>query len=193
MSHELMGVRHVLYDGRALEAVVGHMARTLAGLLSDCRKLAIVGVLRRGAPLADRLTEALISRHGFSLPLRFDLSVKRYADDLTLLYPETRLLEEPIHAFVDLRDHTVLLVDDVLHGGFSLLKTSQYLLGRNCERIVTACLVDRRTAVVPIRLDVAGITLQVPDRFIVECCVPPYEGEFKIGLVEKSDLAVLAA
>ncbi|PKO75133.1 MAG: phosphoribosyltransferase, partial [Betaproteobacteria bacterium HGW-Betaproteobacteria-15] len=40
------------------------MAQHAAGLLRERGPVAIVGVLRRGAPLADRLTQCMVQRHG---------------------------------------------------------------------------------------------------------------------------------
>ena len=82
------GQRTCLYDATALGAVIDRMARQAAGLLSGRDKIAVIGILRRGAPLAERLTELMVRRYGLRAPLRLDLSVKRYADDLTLLHPE---------------------------------------------------------------------------------------------------------
>lgn len=48
-------------------------------------KVAIIGILRRGAPLADRLTEALVQQFKLPVPLRLDLKIKRYADDPDLI------------------------------------------------------------------------------------------------------------
>src|SRR5574337_652917 len=96
------GTRTCLYNTAQLAAVVEEMARQAAGLLSGRSRVAVVGILRRGAPLADRLTEALISRHDCPPPLRLDLAIKRYADDLTLLHPETKFTKNVQHETLDL-------------------------------------------------------------------------------------------
>ena len=69
------------------------MAREAFILLKGSEKVVIIGILRRGAPLAERLVEILVKKYALPNPLRLDLSVKRYADDLTILYPETKLTE----------------------------------------------------------------------------------------------------
>ena len=118
------GARTVLYDTQELIAVIDEMARQANGLLHGASQVAVIGVLRRGAPLADRLTTRLMELYGLPQPLRLDLQVKRYADDLTLLHPQTQLTEQAQHAALDLRDYTVLVVDDVLYTGHSLLKVA---------------------------------------------------------------------
>lgn len=188
MAGELSGIRHVLHDAAGLDQIIHKMARQASALFVPGERLVVVGVLRRGAPLADRLTEELVKSFAFPKPLRLDLSVKRYADDLTLLYPQTRLLAEPGQAVTDLSGYSALLVDDVIYGGFSLLKTTQYLVDRGSSRVVTACLADRQVAKVPICADICGLKLQMPERFVVEVSVPPYETHFQLALVEKNHL-----
>jgi pyrimidine operon attenuation protein/uracil phosphoribosyltransferase len=57
-----------------------------------------------------------------------NLQIKRYADDLTLLYPETQLTENHKYASLDLSKTTVLVVDDVMYRGHSINKTVKHVL-----------------------------------------------------------------
>ena len=174
------GLRSCLYDQHALEAVMAAMACEIAAWARPHKRVALIGVLRRGAPLADRLTEWLVHEHGLPRPLRLDLSVKRYADDLTLLYPETRLEENAEHATLDLKDHHLMVIDDVLYQGYSVLKVLPYLASKHPAEIRVAALVDRCVARLPVHADVVGLCLQIAPSDIIECHVPPYEDEFKI-------------
>ncbi|MDP3125132.1 MAG: phosphoribosyltransferase family protein, partial [Thiobacillus sp.] len=104
------GQRTCLYSSAQLDVVVSDMARQAAGLMTGRTQVAIVGILRRGAPLADRLHASLLRDYRLADCVRLDLQIKRYADDLTLLHPETRLTENPAHATLDLAGYTVLVV-----------------------------------------------------------------------------------
>lgn len=177
------GMRTCLYDANQLEAVVGAMARQLAARVSVTDPLALVGILRRGAPLADRLAAALARSQGFPAPLRLDLSIKRYADDLTLLYPETRFDEDAAHRSLDLSQHDVVVVDDVLYTGHSLLRAVSYLAAKRPRRLLLAVLADRCVAELPVAADVVGLRLQVAPTDVIECNVPPYEPDFRIELL----------
>ena len=177
-------VRACLYDTAELNTVLDRMASQAAALLYGAHTVTVVGILRRGAPLADMLTERLVRQHHLPAPLRVDLQVKRYADDLQLLYPETQLTEQAQHQALDLSGHTVLLVDDVLYTGHSIAKVLPYLLGKKPVALRVACLADRCTARLPVHADVVGVHLAVASSDIVECHVPPYEAEFRIELVK---------
>lgn len=176
------GTRCCLYDTDTLVRIVDTMADRAAALLGRGERQAIVGVLRRGAPLADRLRDALVARHGLAAPLRLDLSVKRYADDLTLLFPEVRLDTE--RADVDLQGCRVLVVDDVLYSGHSMLRVVEHLRAQQPAQIRVAVLVDRGAAVLPVHADVVGVRLDVAPTDIIECNVPPYEPDFRIELLK---------
>lgn len=178
------GVHTPIYDTAALQRVLDAMAAQLAHRLHGAAAVTLVGVRRRGAPLAD----ALLERLGPLLPgvdiARLDLHIKRYADDLTLLHPQTQLTEAPEQASIDLGGRVVVVIDDVLYQGFSLNKALQYLLTKGGQTILTAVLVDRVCATLPIHADVAGLKLQAAPNHIVECHVPPFEASFQIVLVQ---------
>lgn len=177
------GIRFLAYAPEQMPAVIERMAAQAAPLLTGQSKVAIIGVLRRGAPLAEVLSETLVRQFGLPTPLRLDLKVKRYADDLKLLHPETQLTEALGQAELDLRDYTLLVVDDVLYTGSSLLRVIEWLNAKAPRAIHTAVLADRHVTQLPIRADVVGVHLQVAPPDVVECHVPPYEPVFQIELL----------
>jgi pyrimidine operon attenuation protein/uracil phosphoribosyltransferase len=184
MTDKPQGNRTCLYTTAQLDAIVSDMARQAAGLLTGSTKIAIVGILRRGAPLADRLHARLLKTYGLTECVRLDLQIKRYSDDLALLYPETRLTENPSHATLDLNGYTVLVVDDVMYRGHSMLRAVEYLACKQPAEIRTVVLVDRGATKLPVRSDIVGVRLDVAPPDIIECNVPPYEASFRIDLLQ---------
>jgi len=178
------GRRTCLYSSAQLDGIVADMARQAAGLLTGRSRVAIVGILRRGAPLADRLHARLQDDYGLNNCVRLDLQIKRYADDLTLLYPETRLTEDAAHAALSLEGYTVLVVDDVMYRGHSMLRAVEYLACKQPVEVRTVVLVDRGAAKLPVRTDIVGVRLDVAPTDIIECKVPPYEADFRIDLLQ---------
>jgi len=178
------GNRTCLYDSSHMEVVMDRMAKQAVSILHGSSKIAIIGILRRGAPLADKLTELLVSKYGLPKPMRLDLSVKRYADDLTLLFPETQLKEDKKIAEIDLSGYTLLIVDDVLYTGYSLLRVVEYFVKKKPAQIRIACLADRKVNTIPIKADIVGLDLQIAPEDVVECHVPPYEPTFEIDLLQ---------
>lgn len=170
--------RFRLYREADLAAVIDDMARQIANLL-DGTPAVLLGMLRRGAPLADRLHARLRERAPGVEIHRLDILVKRYADTLELLHPETRL-EAPADA--QLAGARVIVVDDVLYQGYSLLRVFEWLKGQHPAAVHAAVLVDRQRYRVPVRADIVGLTLKIAPDDVIECNVPPYEQDFAVDL-----------
>ena len=113
------------------------MAWNAVGPLVGKQNIMIVGILRRGVPLAEMLHKRLIKHFKLvNMPL-MNLEIKRYADDLTLLYPETELTENHKFDAIDLSGTTVLVVDDVMYQGHSMLRAMEYLARKQVAEIGT--------------------------------------------------------
>lgn len=174
------GQRFCLYSASELETVLDDMARQASALLRADTPLALIGILRRGEPLAAMLQSRLSALRGHTdIPL-YPLKVKRYADDLRLLHADTALEENPALAGLDLATTTLLVVDDVLYQGHSLLRTCAYLARLGAREVRTAVLVDRCVGLQPVHADVTGIRLQIAASDVIECNVPPYEPAFQV-------------
>ena len=144
MTILLASQRVRLYDSKELDDVLQVMARKASTLLPPGHA-ALIGIQRRGEPLAQRLRQYMAHQTGQpELPL-YPLKVKRYADDLQVLHDYTQLTENPALDRVDLANTTLLVVDDVLFEGHSLLRTCAYLAQLGARRVYTAVLVDRHT------------------------------------------------
>jgi pyrimidine operon attenuation protein/uracil phosphoribosyltransferase len=174
--------RFRLYDRAATESLLDDMARALAPRIAEPASTVLIGIRRRGAPLADALGARLATHHGVARLRRLDLKIKRYSDDLHLLHPDTQLTEEGPDVAAAVHGRHVVLVDDVLYQGHSLLRAVRWLVDAGARSIHTALLVDRGIASLPIHADVVGATLRIPDDAVVECNVPPFEAELAIDL-----------
>ena len=170
--------RFRLYDEGALAPVIDDMARQ-AALLLDATPTVLLGMLRRGAPLADRIHARLKVHAPWATVARLDLKVKRYADNLELLHPETAL-EAPANA--DLLNRRVIVVDDVLYQGYSLMRVFEWLATQKPAHVHAAVLVDRQRHRMPVRADIVGLTLKIAPDDVIECNVPPYETDFAVDL-----------
>ncbi len=171
-------VRFRAYTESDLAPVIERMARRLVALL-DATPAVLIGMRRRGAPLADRLLARARELAPRVEIARLDLEVKRYADSLDLLHPDTHL-EAPAEAFITGR--RAIAVDDVLYQGYSLFRVFEWLRAQGAAAVHGAVLVDRACTVLPVHADIVGVTLQIAPGDVIECNVPPYEPEFAIDI-----------
>lgn len=179
----LMGDPLFLYDASTLESVLMQMCADIIELTDEFTPICFIGILRRGAPLADRLSDLIYKYYFRPKILRLDLKVSRYADDLSILYPDTHLEKNRSIDSINLSGYRVFIVDDVLYRGHSALKALGYLASKNPISIHTVFLVDRLMHSVPIRADVVGLVLQVNPNHVIECHIPPYEPTFQVKLL----------
>ena len=185
MEFPPIGARTCLYQTAELDDVLDRMVWQAAGFLSTKERIMIVGILRRGAPLAEMMHTKLMQHFKLSKIELMNLQIKRYADDLTLLYPETKLTENHKSASLDLSNTTVLVVDDVMFKGHSMLRAVEYLARKQASEIRTAVLVDRGANKLPVRVDISGVRLDVAPTDIIECNVPPFEIFLSAKILEK--------
>lgn len=179
----MTGTRFRLYDKDALGAVIESMARQCDALLDEGRPVTFVGVLRRGAPLADRVAEQLRRIRPAADIRRIDLKVKRYGDDLALLHPETQLTATSEQERHDYAGEQLIVVDDVLYQGYSAFRVIEFLRGHGAGDVHLAVLVDRCCTRLPVRAAITGLRLQIAPQDVIECNVPPYEDDFAVDLL----------
>jgi pyrimidine operon attenuation protein / uracil phosphoribosyltransferase len=146
----------VLREGDIQRALT-RIAHEIAERNPQERDLAVVGIHRRGAFLANRLREQLESLHDGAIPLG-DLDIGFYRDDVTSR-PEAPVVHAS-HIDFDVTGRTVVIVDDVLFTGRTVRAAIEALFdyGRP-ERVQLAVLADRGHRELPIRPDYVGKNL----------------------------------
>ena len=137
------------------------MTRTLDRLASEiverrgeAAHLALIGIQRRGADLAERLKKRLDERLGRRIPLG-KLDINLYRDDWTTLDVQPLISCTEIPFEIDGAD--IILVDDVLFTGRTIRAALEAILdyGRP-RRVELLVLVDRGHRELPIQADYVG-------------------------------------
>jgi pyrimidine operon attenuation protein/uracil phosphoribosyltransferase len=149
--------------------------------------LALVGIQRRGVPLARRIADAIAEHEGATVPVGA-LDITFYRDDLSLVaqQPVVKGTDLPF----DLNGSTVVLVDDVLYTGRTIRAAMDALVdfGRP-QAIRLAVLVDRGHRELPIRADHVGKNVPTSREEVVKVQLEEIDGEDGVNI----DRAVEAA
>ena len=151
--------------------------------------LVLVGIQRRGVPLAHRIAESIAEHEGVRPPVGA-LDITFYRDDLSLVaqQPVVKGTDLPF----DLNGSTVVLVDDVLYTGRTIRAAMDALVDFGRPRAIRlAVLVDRGHRELPIRADHVGKNVPTSREEVVRVHVAEVDGEDGVDL-ERADEPVPA-
>ena len=109
-----MNIKAELLDEAGIRRSLTRIGHEIVEKNKGVADLLIVGIRRRGVPLAERLAEIISQIEGTILPVG-KLDITLYRDDLTVLsdQPIVRATEIP----VEVKGKKIILVDDVLYTG----------------------------------------------------------------------------
>ncbi|NJP05452.1 MAG: bifunctional pyr operon transcriptional regulator/uracil phosphoribosyltransferase PyrR [Chloroflexaceae bacterium] len=143
-----------IFHAEEIRRALVRIAHEIAERNEGIKDVILVGIRRRGVPLAARLALALTDFEGQQVPVG-QLDITLYRDDLHLRGPKPMVRKTSIEP--DITGRTVVLVDDVLYTGRTVRAALDALadLGRP-GRIQLAVLIDRGHRELPIRADFVG-------------------------------------
>ena len=166
------------------------MRRTLVRIAHEIvektggRRVAIVGIHRRGALLAGRVRDLVAELAGEPVPLG-DIDISFYRDDVDLRGPTDSPVVHASHIEFPLEGMTVVLVDDVLYTGRTVRAAIDALFdyGRPA-RVQLAVLADRGHRELPIRPDYVGKNLPTARKERVFVRVEELDGTDQVAIGE---------
>jgi pyrimidine operon attenuation protein/uracil phosphoribosyltransferase len=153
----------VVVDGDALERTLSRIAHEIIERNDQLDEVALVGIHRRGVPIAQRLRRLIAERSGEEVALGA-VDITFYRDDVQVRGGEAPLHAQPVVRSTTLdfplEGRTCILVDDVLYTGRTIRAAVEALFdyGRPA-RVQLAVLVDRGHRELPIRPDYVGKNL----------------------------------
>ncbi len=164
---------------RLIDRLVCSVARDYRGV----RELALVGIKRRGVPLARRMAVCLSRGRRTPVPVGA-IDITLYRDDLKLV-AETPIVRGSEIGF-DLNGRTIILVDDVIFTGRTIRAALTELLDFGRPRAVRlAVLVDRGLRELPIQPDYVGRVLRTGPRDLVDIYLSETDGREGVYLTRK--------
>lgn len=144
-------------------------------------KLALIGIRRRGLPLAHRLAAIIAGFEGVELPIGA-LDITFYRDDLTRISAQPQAGESHVPFPVD--GMRLVMVDDVIYTGRTARAAMDAImdLGRP-DSIKLAVLVDRGHRELPIRADYVGKNVPTAKAERIHVRVKEMDGRDGVELV----------
>ena len=175
----------LLMTNQEMERTLLRISRDLVESHPNIGEAALVGIRRRGVPLARRLKRNIEDLTGHRLPLGI-LDINFYRDDLSLVGPQPIVGASQLDFPVTGR--TLLLVDDVLYTGRTVRAALESLLdyGRP-KRVELVVLVDRGHRELPIQADYVGRRVDTREDQTVDVHIAPVDQDEGVFLTRKGN------
>lgn len=183
-SHNEAHMGVVLLDAGDVRRTLGRMAHEVLEDNQGAEGLVVVGILRRGYPIAKRLAFLMTQIEGTTVPCG-KIDVRAYRDD------RPSASEDATEIPFEVTGKTVILVDEVIYTARTVRAALDRLMKHGRPKAVRlAVLVDRGLRELPIEPNYCGkrVATEKDDHIVVK--VNEIDGEDAVVLEKKSDAPV---
>lgn len=177
--------KNAIMDEMAMKRALTRIAHEIIERNKGVENVALIGIRRRGGPLAQRLADRIEEIEGVKVPVGI-LDITLYRDDLTTLGTQPQVHRTEV--YFDINGKNLVLVDDVLYTGRTVRAALDALidLGRP-ECIQLAVLVDRGHRELPIKADFIGKNVPTSKQEVISVYVQELDGKDGVVIQEIID------
>lgn len=181
--NRLPGEKAQLMSASEIDRTLVRLAHEILERNNGIENLMLVGIERRGAPLAARLAQTIGGIESAE-PAVETLDTVPYRDDRTKAAPPRAEESSPARFSVD--GKKVILVDDVLFTGRTTRAALDGLLAFGRPQRVELCvLIDRGHRELPILANYIGRSIQTSESEVIEVRLREVDGEDRVVLCER--------
>jgi len=171
-----------IMDAKAIDRAIARIAHEIVERNQGTEGIVLIGIRKRGVPLASRIQSKLKEFEGTDVPLGV-LDITLYRDDLQQIGPAPIIRSTEIP--VDITGKVVVLVDDVLFTGRTVRAALDEIVDFGRPRAIQlAVLVDRGHRELPVRADFVGKNLPTARREIVAVNLEEEDGVDAVSIGE---------
>ena len=183
-SKPSLRIKGRLMSASEVERTLVRLAHEIVEKSNGSKDLALVGIKRRGVPLAERLGKLIsgIEKRPIDTGV---LDIQFYRDDLTTA--DIRPVVTPGSIGIDIEGRDVVLCDDVLFTGRTVRAALDALFDQGRpRRVQLAVLIDRGHRELPIEATYIGKHVPTSSREIIEVKFQEVDNDEQVLLVERA-------
>lgn len=175
-----MTQKAVILDEKAMQRAVARISYEIIERNKGVKDLCIVGILRRGVNLAERIVQKIGEVEGKRVPLGI-LDITLHRDDRECERHYRDLSDLPF----DVAGKKIVIVDDVIYTGRSVRAAIDALMEKGRPQCIQlAVLIDRGHREIPIRADFVGKNVPTSGEETVVVRVREVDGEDQVTIME---------
>lgn len=143
-------VKTLILSATQVEQKIQRIAHQILEKNYDEKEIVLIGIANRGYLLAEKINAILKDITEIKVTLH---KLKLHKD---------KPLENDVEFSTELKslnDKSIILIDDVLNSGRTLIYATRYILESDLKYLTTVVLVDRRHRKFPIKANLVGLTL----------------------------------
>lgn len=177
-----MKLKANLLDEKAIKRSLVRISHEIIERNKGVENVVLVGVERRGVPLANRIAKEIFKIEGINVPVG-NVDISCYRDDIT--DREELAKVNDLNIGVDVHDKKVIIVDDVLYTCRTVRAAIDAIIdvGRP-KAIQLAVLIDRGHKELPIRADYVGKNIPTSKSEKIEVFIKDVDNEEAVNIYE---------
>lgn len=174
-----------IMDSARMKRAISRLASEIVEENHGAKDLYLVGIRRRGVPLAERITDKIEQLEGVR-PLFGILDITLYRDDLSTVGASPIVNRTELEE--DIEGKIIVLIDDVLYTGRTIRAALDQLMdfGRP-KKVQLAVLVDRghEHRELPIQADFIGKIVPTKQTEIIKVMLKEFDDVEAVGIFER--------
>ena len=172
-----------LMSGSEIERTLVRLAHEILEKNGGVEGLGLVGIRRRGVPIAERIGKMIQQVEKKKVPVG-TLDITFYRDDLSTLGPKPVVQDTEIGFSIE--GKKIVLIDDVLYTGRTTRAALDALFSRGRPSLVQLLvLIDRGHRELPVEATFIGRTVQTTDNEVIEVKLSEIDEAEKVLLMER--------
>jgi pyrimidine operon attenuation protein/uracil phosphoribosyltransferase len=177
-----MNFKSNLMDEIGIRRAIMRISHEIVEKNKGVTDIVLVGIRRRGIPLAERIAESILTFEGVEVPVG-SVDITLYRDDLEESYESPFIRDAAIN--VPVKGKKVILVDDVIYTGRTVRAAIDAVFSNGRpQSIQLAVLIDRGHRELPIRADYVGKNIPTSKQEVIKVELLEIDGNEAVKIFE---------